>query len=59
MRFAFGVAVGLFLGVTASVWAAGVFGSDGDLEGWSVTKDDEEVCADPFVHVEEKEIECQ
>jgi hypothetical protein len=57
-KFAGGVVLGLVLGLSASSWAAGVFGS-GTLSGWSVTKDGEEVCSDPDVDTVAKEIECQ
>jgi hypothetical protein len=56
-RFLSGVAVGIFIGVTASAYAAGIFGS-GTLTGWTVTKDGEEVCSDPEVDTAAKEIEC-
>ena len=48
---------GLILGVTATAYAAQVIGS-GSLNGWTVTKDGEEVCSDPDVDVGAKEIEC-
>ena len=41
-KFFVGVIVGLFLGASATGYAAGVFGS-GTLSGWTVTKDGEEV----------------
>ncbi|MGB6350635.1 MAG: hypothetical protein WBG10_11480 [Pseudolabrys sp.] len=56
-RFVWGLFVGLFIGMTASAYAAGVFGS-GTLSGWTVTKDGEEVCSDPDVDTSGKEIEC-
>ena len=56
-KFIFGIAIGLFIGASASAWAAGIFGS-GDLNGWTVTKDGEEVCSDPSVDMGSKEIEC-
>jgi hypothetical protein len=56
-KIIFGVAVGLFIGASASAWAAGIFGS-GDLRGWSVTKHGEEICADPYVDRASKEIAC-
>ena len=56
-KFIAGVMLGLILGMSATAWAAGVFGS-GTLSGWSVTKDGEEVCSDPSVDTGSKEIEC-
>jgi hypothetical protein len=56
-RFVFGLVVGLFLGTAVTTYAAGIFGS-GTLEGWTVTKDGEEVCSDPSVDTASKEIEC-
>ena len=57
-KFIGGVVLGLVLGVSATSWAAGVFGT-GTLSGWSVTKDGEEVCSDPSVDAGAKEIECE
>jgi hypothetical protein len=56
-KFIAGVMLGLILGMSATAWAAGVFGS-GTLSGWSVTKDGEEVCSDPSADTSSKEIEC-
>ena len=56
-KFIAGVMLGLILGISATGWAAGVYG-DGYLSGWSVTKDNEEVCSDPYVYPASKEIEC-
>ena len=56
-KFFVGVIVGLFLGASATGYAAGVFGS-GTLSGWTVTKDGEEVCSDPSVSTGTKEIDC-
>jgi hypothetical protein len=56
-RFLAGLILGSFLGIMGSAFAAGIFGS-GTLEGWTVTKDGEEVCSDPEVDVGNKEIEC-
>jgi hypothetical protein len=57
LKFIAELTLGIFLSLTASAWAAGVFGS-GTLSGWSVTKDGEEVCSDPSVDIGSKEIEC-
>ena len=56
-KFFVGVIVGLFLGASATAYAAGVFGS-GTLSGWTVIKDGEEVCSDPSVSTGTKEIDC-
>ena len=56
-KFAAGLLLGLVLGASASAFAAGVYGS-GALLGWTVTKDGEEVCSDPDVNVDLREIEC-
>ena len=55
--FIMGMMLGLFLGVSVSGFAAGVFGT-GSLNGWTVTKDGEEVCSDPDVDTAAKEIQC-
>jgi hypothetical protein len=57
-RFIAGMMLGIFIGFAASSYAAGIFGS-GILHGWTVTKDDDEVCADPAVDTGIKEIECE
>jgi hypothetical protein len=57
LRYCAGLITGLALGTALSAFAAGVFG-DGYLAGWSVNKDGEEVCADPYVYLDSKEIEC-
>ena len=56
-KFAAGLFLGLALGASATALAAGVFGT-GALNGWTVTKDNEEVCSDPDVDTINKEIEC-
>jgi hypothetical protein len=56
-RFIAGVMLGIFIGLAATSYAAGVFGS-GTLTGWTVVKDGEEVCSDPEVDAGAKEIEC-
>ena len=52
-----GIAIGIVIGASASAVAAGIFGT-GYLEGWTVSKDGEEVCDSPFVYPGSKEIEC-
>ena len=56
-QFITGVLLGIFIGLTATSYAAGIFGS-GTLTGWTVVKDGEEVCSDPEVDTHAKEIEC-
>ncbi len=56
-KFLAGLVLGLILGSSIAAFAAGIFGS-GELTGWSVTKDGEEVCSDPGIDENAKEIEC-
>ena len=56
-KFAIGLISGLLFGGSMTAFAAGVFGS-GSLNGWTVTKEGEEVCSDPDVDVDGKEIVC-
>jgi len=57
IKFITGTVVGLFIGASAAAWAAGVYGS-GDLVGWTVHMEGEEVCSDPSVDIPAKEINC-
>lgn len=55
-KFAFGFITGLLLGFAGPV-AAAIVGPR-YLLGWSVTKDGDEVCSDPFIWPATREIEC-
>jgi len=57
--FAIGLILGLILGCAATACAAALVGANGYLHGWSVTKEGEEVCTDPYVRVGENKIECE
>ncbi|HWM47592.1 MAG TPA: hypothetical protein VNR11_11855 [Xanthobacteraceae bacterium] len=57
-RFSIGLVVGLILGTAATSIAAVVAGNDGYLTDWTITKDGEELCSDPFVWTGTMEIEC-
>jgi hypothetical protein len=57
-RFALGLLVGLALGVAATAHAAIIAGDSGYLLGWSILKDGEDNCSDPFVWTATREIEC-
>jgi hypothetical protein len=52
-----GLVIGLVLGVAATSYAASVIG-DAYLTGWTVTKDGDEICTDPYVWRGTREIEC-
>ncbi len=57
-RVLLGFALGMVFGVTATAWAAGIFGDDSYLLGWTVTKDGETVCESPYVWTGTHELEC-
>ena len=57
-RLCVGLAIGLILGTMATSMAAGIAGNNGYLLGWTVTKDGEELCSDPYIWVGTREIEC-
>jgi hypothetical protein len=56
-KFLAGVSIGIVLGSAMAATAAGLFG-EGYLSGWTITKDGEEVCSDPYAWAESKELEC-
>ena len=57
-NFIVGVVLGLMIGSAAGAFAAVLAGDDGYLSGWTVMKDGEEICSDPFVWTSINEIEC-
>lgn len=57
-KFAFGIAIGVVIGLATPIAAAQLVGNTGYLRGWTVTKDGEEVCYMPYVWVSIKEIDC-
>jgi hypothetical protein len=57
-RYFAGVITGLVLGTAFGAYAAKVVGYDGYLSGWSVMKDGEEICSEPFIYLGSREIEC-
>jgi hypothetical protein len=56
-KFLAGIVIGLVVGSSAAAFAAAVAG-DGFLIGWTINKDGEEICSDPYVWSGLKEIEC-
>ena len=57
LRFVSGFVMGIVAGTTFAAFAAGVFG-EGYLRGWSVTnKDGAEVCSEPYVWTDKKELQ--
>lgn len=57
-KFVVGFIVGTIIGNIGLSYASLVIG-DGYLHGgWSVTKDGEEICTDPYVYESSREIEC-
>jgi hypothetical protein len=56
-QLALGLILGIAIGASITAFAAGLYG-DGVLAGWSVIKDGQQVCTDPTVSTDVKEIEC-
>ena len=57
-KLAIGFVIGLAAGAAVPVAAAAIVGNTGYLSGWTVTKDNEEICYMPFVWTSIREIEC-
>jgi hypothetical protein len=57
LRFVAGIVAGLVLGVAVSAYAARIIGS-GNLNGWTVTWDDKDICSDPYVDMVVQRIAC-
>lgn len=53
-----GFVLGLAAGAAFPAAAAVLVGDTGYLSGWTVTKDNEEICYMPFVWTATREIEC-
>jgi hypothetical protein len=57
-RFIAGAFFGCLLGIIGSAFAASVTGT-GRLDGWTVLdQDGDQVCSDPDVNVDKKELQC-
>ncbi len=57
-QFLMGLALGLLVGISSTVFAAKLLGDDGFLTGWEVTVGDETICSDPYIWTSTHEIEC-
>lgn len=57
MRFVLGLALGIVVGATTSVYAQSIMGT-GYLIGWDITKDGNVICSDPFIWEATMELEC-
>ena len=58
IKFVAGLCLGLFLGGAMASFAAVIAGDNGYAQGWTVMKEGEEICSDPYVWTGTKEIEC-
>jgi len=58
-RFLVGMIAGLCIGVASSSYAVTCVGKSADLSGWIVTAAGEEVCKNPYVDIEQREIACE
>lgn len=57
-KFLAGLCLGLVLGTALSSVAAVIAGDSGYATGWTVMKDGEAICSDPYVWTGTREIEC-
>ena len=58
-KFFFGVVLGVFLGSVVGALATAVgFVQDGYWAGWTVTKNGDEICNNPYIWNENQTIEC-
>lgn len=57
-RFALGLLLGLVIGSAGAASAALIVGDTGYLRGWSVVKEGEEICSEPYIWTASREIEC-
>jgi len=57
-KFFVGLATGVAIAAALPVAAAQLIGDSGYLLGWSITKDGEEICSDPWMWAGINEIEC-
>lgn len=53
-----GFTLGLMTAMALNAAAAQLVGRDGYLDGWTVTKDGDDICDDPYIWKSTKEIEC-
>jgi hypothetical protein len=58
LRFLSGLIIGVVIGSAVGAFAAVIAGDNGYLLGWTVTKDGEQICSDPFICTGINEIEC-
>lgn len=57
-KVSLGFVIGLAVGTAVPVAAATIVGGTGYLSGWTVTKDNREICYMPYVWTSIREIEC-